>query len=418
MSTKRTDEFTILCPGEVTWDLWKQGAAGCVLAETIPLAEGGGPASFKSATIFGCPVTSAFAVPMWVSSTDPEIISSALDLHLEKLNLKPEEAGGELLARTTVETQENQTLLFLAILNEKNLKEFPRELPLQFEVSPSLFYLPDNQIILWKELEKIVVVITRGDRVVYFQALSSSIVDSQVLHDLQCLLMQLELQGVIGEIEGVTLWTESVEPGTEGILRDALGVKVTRERKPPPARPSDPSALLPHAVAQSRVEAARRQKIKQALLAAAAVYLLVAGAFMFFCYRDVMATDALKKQQTALSGMYGDVNPQRERWRAMLNVIHGERSLIYRFYQFAVLLDENSKVRLGKTTLSPTKIVISGEAQDQAKAITYGTAIKRLPSLADFDWSPTPPRAERNGTSTFQIQGTLKGTATDPAVKN
>ncbi|MGI8602201.1 MAG: hypothetical protein ACR2OZ_04290 [Verrucomicrobiales bacterium] len=413
MSQKSRNETTIVCPAETSWDLWRQGSSGFERAASIPLEEGGGPASFKAAQIFGCPITSAFAVPLWVASTDPEIIDSAVAMQLEKMNLRSDEGGGRLVESQVIEQAENQTLVFVTVLNERNLREFPRQSPSQFEVTPSLFYLADNSLTLWNELGKLVATFTRGDRVIYFQALGSATLGAEAIHEIKLLLMQLDLQEVLGELESAVLWTDAVEPGAEVLLREELGVRVVREPKPAPVPPPRASPLLPNQIAAARQTAARRRRIRRMSMAGAAVYLMAAGLFAFFCLKEVKAAHDLKKRSSALENEAGWVAPEQQRWVRMLDVTHADRYPIERFYQVTKTLDESSKVRLTKFTFEPHKLIIAGEAQDVTKAINYMNAITRDPTLAEYSWDKNPPKTEKTGIASFQMTGTLKNAPPD-----
>ena len=81
--------MTLLCPGEEAWELWKQGPTGGFQpAGTAPMEPDGTPSSVMGARVFAFPVRAAFAVPLWVPSVDAEAVAGALDIQLEKLNLK------------------------------------------------------------------------------------------------------------------------------------------------------------------------------------------------------------------------------------------------------------------------------------------------------------------------------------------
>jgi hypothetical protein len=225
---------------------------------------------------------------------------------------------------------------------------------------------------------------------------------------LELVLMQLDMQDLTGEIEQIVLWTEAVEPEGEAALRQSFGLPIVHQRKPAPALPAEASSLLPRQVAEARQAAARRRRYTQISLAVAAVYLLIAGTFGYFCVRDVLASNKLKAQRDALDRVAGRVDVDRARWLRMLEVTHADRYPIERFFQVTKMLDESSQVRLTKFTFEPSKLIIAGEAENVPKAITYQTALARDPALAEYEWDRAPPRGEKSGHASFQIVGTLK----------
>jgi hypothetical protein len=403
-------EMSLLCPGEEGWELWKQGPVnGFQPAGSPPTSPDGTVTSVMGARVFAFPVRAAFSVPLWVPSVDPEAVAGALDMQLEKLNLKEDEGGGRLVQQQTLEQSDGQTLALATVLNERQLKSFPGGgIPEQFEITPFLFDLPENSLVLWRELGKVVAVVTRRDRPVHFQTLGAPAVTPAAVHELELVLMQLDMQGMDGGLEQVVLWTEAVDPEGEAALRQAFGVPVVRRKKPVPVLPEVPAPFLPRQVAEARIEAARRQRTRRLLGLAALVYAAIVAAYGFFAVRDILAARQLKAQRDALESIAGGVDGERARWLAMLDVTHADRYPLERFYQVAKTLEEGSQVRLTKFTFEPNKLVVAGEAENIPRAINYQNSLSRDPGLADYEWDKTAPRGEKNGFASFQVVGTLK----------
>lgn len=412
MASSSKNETLLLCPGEEAWDLWSQNGAEefrPAPGGPPPVTAEGAPASVMGAKVFSFPVRAAFAVPLWVPTVDEEAVSGAMDIQLEKLNLKVDEGGGKLVETHTLEQSEGQTLALATVLNERQLKMLPGGgIPDQFEVSPFLFDLPENSLVLWKELGKIVVVLTRRDRPVHFQTLGAKSVTAAAVHEIELMLMQLDMQGLAGELEKIVLWTDAVEHEGEAALKQAFGVPVIRQRKPVPVLPETPAGFLPRQVAEARLARARSKRIKQIVLAAAAVYLAIAGTYGYFCVKDILAAKKLKQQRDGLNRVAGGVEAERERWLNMLDVTHADRYPLERFFQVTKMLDEGSQVRLTKFTFEKDKLIIAGEAENVPKAINYQNALSRDPALIDYEWDKNSPRGEKNGFASFQIVGTLK----------
>jgi hypothetical protein len=402
-------ETTLLCPGEEGWELWKQGAVnGFQPAGSPPTAPDGTVTSLAGARIFAFPVRAAFAVPLWVPSTDPEAVSGALDIQLEKLNLKTEEGGGRLVHQQTLEQGDGQTLALATVLNERQLKSFPGGgIPEQFEISPSLFDLPENSLILWRELGKVVAVLTRGDHPVHFQTLGSNSINAAAVHELELVLMQLDMQGMDGDLEQIVLWTDAVDAEGEAALRQAFGVPVVRRKKPVPELPEYAAPFLPRQVAEARVEAARRARVLRLVGVGALAYLAAAAAYGFFAFRDILAAKELRKQRDALENLAGGVDSERARWITLLDVTHANRYPLERFFQVAKTLEEGSQVRLTKFTFEPNKLIVTGEAENVPRAINFQNLLARDPGLSDYTWEKSAPRGEKNGFASFQAIGTL-----------
>src|SRR6185295_6508516 len=115
-STTSNTEAGICLPGEESWDLWKQSSTGWQISQSVPYDQGG-PASFKSAGVFGYPVSAAFAVPVRAATSDEELLPDIVDFQLEKQGLKPETPVGKLMDYRTVEREEARTLLLASVLS-------------------------------------------------------------------------------------------------------------------------------------------------------------------------------------------------------------------------------------------------------------------------------------------------------------
>src|SRR6187551_3691958 len=107
-STTSNTEDGICLPGEMSWDLWKQSSTGWQISQSVPIDQGG-PASFKTASVFGYPVSAAFAVPVRAATGDADLLPDIIEFQLEKQGLKPETPVGNLLDWRTVEREDSRT---------------------------------------------------------------------------------------------------------------------------------------------------------------------------------------------------------------------------------------------------------------------------------------------------------------------
>ena len=408
MSSAKKNEATICLPGEDGWEHWKPAAGGYELADSVSVEEGGTPAAFKEVQVYGFPVTSAFAVPVWASTADEDLLESVVDMQLEKLGMKPEAIAGKLIDYSVVDREENQTLILATVLEGAFSYELPPGGAKSFEASPALYYLPENQITLWKELGKIVAAVTRRDNLVYFQALTATKVDATAVHELNCLMMQLGMQGVVEEIDGITLWTDECEDGIQQTLSDAFECRVHRERRPAPVLPLENSTLLPTEVALDRIEARKRQKIKQVLSLAALVYLAVAATFVALYAKDFLEVRNLQAEVDSKQ-RYFDLVPKVQRmWGVAQQTMDVDGYPIEIFKRCVEPLAQMDQVRLDTFNITPQKVMITGFAQKANLAISYQQRVKEHPDLANFEWTTKPPTPDRRTkTARFEITGEL-----------
>lgn len=415
MSTRKDSSTTICIPGPEGWELWGSAAGGPFVRE-----QGGGeatPADFRSATLYAVPAVEAFCVPLWIAAEDPALVDAALELQLEVSGLKSTVAEGEHIDRRSVAQEEKRTLFRVIVLPDAFDPPLPRQLPTRYDVSPNCYVLPENQIVLWCELGRLVFAVTRADQVVYFQGLSARRVGSAAASEIRMAVMSLHAQGVFDELEGATVWTDGgsiqVEPAEFAAFESDLGIPVIRARRPAPIRPASKSLLLPASVAAARRAAHRRRQIRTAVLAVAAAYLILAavlGGRYFLKEREVAA---LRDDVAALKRDVGWIPGEKARFFAV------ESSLDVDAYPFETLrriyehLPEKG-VRFTEFRVNKSGVFVSGEARDQNEAIRFQNAVRRDPSLSRFTWDAQRPNINpRDKTANFQLTGDLSDGATE-----
>ena len=416
-STTANTEAGICLPGEQSWELWKQSAAGWQLSQSIPV--GGGPASFKNASVFGYPVSAAFAVPVRAATGDVDLLPDIVDFQLEKQGLKPEVPVGKLMDWRTVDREETRTLLLASVLNPKIADDLPREAPDRFEVSPYLFYLPDDHLVIWKELGRLVFCITRGDQPAYYHALSTPALKPETAQEIEQLLMPLYTQGIITQLDGIVLWTDSVEPGAAEELSRVFGARVRSEPRPKPTLPQEVSSIEPVSVAMGKIRAAKMRRIRNIVLGCLVAYLAIPA---FFVVRYVMAqrdVSDLKRKANTLQAMYGDVETIVAKRQIMDAAINFDKYPIELLNQILSPLYQQSlgvrvlNIDIDRTVpdVGPEKsqITIKGESNSTTgqSAILYTTRIKGSAALKDYKWD-YKVEAPKDQKVPFQITGSLK----------
>ena len=424
-SPSANTEAGICLPGEQSWELWKHGSGGWQLAHAAPAGPEGGPASFKSASVFGYPVSAAFAVPVRAATGDADLLPDIIEFQLEKQGLKPETPVGNLLDWRTVEREDSRTLLLASVLNAQMADDLPREAPQRFEISPYLFYLPDDHLVIWKELGRLVFCVTRGDQPVYYHALSTPSLTTGTAAEIEQLLMPLFTQGIISNLNGIVLWTEAVDQGAAEELGRTFGAKVRSEPRPKPTLPQESSSIVPVSVAMGKIRAARLRRVRNIILGCLVAYLAVPAFFGVRYYLAYQDLDALKRKVNTMQVQFGNVASTLRQEKVMAVVTQPDKYPIELLNQVLTpLYQPNSQVRLlsieidrkvpdvGTQTAS---IAIKGEssAPSTVPATLYATRIGKNPALREFTWDPPKVESQKAGNEgspvvPFQINGTLK----------
>jgi hypothetical protein len=415
-SPSANNEAGICLPGEQSWELWKHSSAGWQIAQSVSAEEGA--TAFKTAGVFGYPVSAAFAVPVRAATGDSDLLPDIVDFQLEKQGLKPETPVGRLMDYRTVERSENNTLLLASVLNPQAADALPKEAPQRFEVSPYLYYLPDDHLVIWRELGRLVFCVTRGDQPVYYHALTSDVLRRGTAQELEQLLMPLFTQGIVEEIKGIVLWTEAVEPGAADELQRVFGARVRTERRPAPAVPQEASSIEPVSVAMAKIRAARLQRIRKYVFIGLALYLAVPAFFAYRYFTTQSEIDTLRGQARQLESQYGSVEESLIKKQVMNAVTNADRFPIELLNQsLSPLYQQNIGVRVTNvqierkvedTGAERATITIKGESQQSDRAaLLYTTRIKGNQALKDFEWDFKVEPA-RGGAVPFQLTGTIK----------
>ncbi len=413
-STSANTESGICLPGELSWELWKQSSGGWQLAQSIPLEEGG-PASFKSASVFGYPVSAAFAVPVRAATSDEELLPDIVDFQLEKQGLKPETPVGKLMDYRTVEREENRTLLLATVLSPAVADVLPREAPQQFEVTPYLYYLPDDHLVIWKELGRLVFCITRGDQPAYYHALNSPVLTRDTASELEHMLMPLYTQGIITHLEGIVIWTEAVEPGAAEELSRVFGARVRLEPRPKPTLPKETWGVEPVSVAMGKIRAARMRKVRNIVVACFLGYLIIPAFFAaqyFLAQKDL---DELKAKVRGMKAQYGAVENTIKQFKVMDAAINFDKYPIEVVSQaIRPLYEPGSEVRITSLEINRTvrdkeaeksEVTIKGETSTPNNTAVTRYHIKVKNNLKDYKWDPPKYQEVKEGRVPFQITG-------------
>ncbi|HEX2749265.1 MAG TPA: hypothetical protein VHM91_14755 [Verrucomicrobiales bacterium] len=418
-STSANTEAGICLPGEQSWDLWKQSSSGWQISQSVPMDQGG-PASFKTASVFGYPVSAAFAVPVRAATGDDELLPDIIDFQLEKQGLKPETPVGKLMDYRTVEREDSRTLLLASVLSPALADDLPREAPQQFEISPYLYYLPDNHLVIWKELGRLVFCVTRGDQPAYYHALNTPVLTPQTAQEIEQLLMPLYTQGIITQIEGILLWTDSVEPGSAEELSRTFGARVRSEPRPKPAIPPATWSIEPVSVAMGKIRAARMRKIRNIVVACLIGYLIVPGIFIARYFMAQNDLDDLKKDVRRMDTAYGFVDPTIRQAALMDAAINFEKYPIELLYQAVrPLYEPGSDARIKSIEINrrvqegseKAEIIIKGETNSNNNSVATRYGIKVKNNIKDYTWDTSRIDPPRDGKVSFTFTGNLN---TDP----
>lgn len=399
---QRAAEGQLLCPADGCWEVWTFGKRGVVRrTQTCPEPAA---ANVPRSSLLALPVRQVFSVPLWLVSGDPSLLADMVFLQLERRGLAGKSREATVIHHRVIAQRDGQTLVSVVVLPAG----IPERLCLRgvenYDLSAHFYPLPPDHWTLWREEDRLVLAVTRGKELIYFQALLDRNVTEAVLQELHCIYLQLEAQGIIEGIAGVTLWGEFAEEEQAG-LRDLFGLEVQMQPRPPPRLPEEFWHLMPHTVQSSQVERQKQRKGRKMFALAAVLYALLVGGLAshvgWLWYHAWTVRHSLVSQ----SALVKTIRETARRWEVLAPAIQPDFYPVEDLLRCARSLPPEG-VRFTLFDRRGDKIVITGEAKNAAAVFKYNEDLQRNKDLASYKWEMPPPKLLPNDSSQFRIEGT------------
>jgi hypothetical protein len=393
---------TVLLPGATEaepWEVWTTGADACCLQVCRQPKEN----SAARDTVLALPVAQVVALPLWLQETDAKQFHDMIALQLEARGLQPR--GREVIFDwSIIEQEQARTLVLVAVLSSSLPEELETDACPVFELSARCFPLPSDALVLWIEQDRLVAAVTRGNRLAYFHALSESRLTPRVLQDVICIVAALEMQGVMGALKQVVVWTDLTLAETNAI-QSAVGAPVRLETRPAPFLPRETWNLTP-----ARVDEAKRQRVARrwqsraiALLVVLALGVFAAlGLRLFLTWRDVTR---LQQWQTAHAQSLRVIHDTRAAWKDLQPVVDTDA------YPLEVLLHVSETLPADQVHLTLFEeegghLLVKAEAKNLTAAFQFFDQLKKNPHLSAYTFDMAQPHSLANDITQIQIEGT------------
>jgi hypothetical protein len=305
-----------------------------------------------------------------------------------------------------VESQETRTLAVATVLQPDFPTELAFERALRFEPSALTLPLPKDQLIIWREKERLVVCATRGKEPIDFQVLSDRELSEAATLELKCIVLQLEAQQLCERLSGVTLWGEfSVEEINRA--QDVLGLPVSSQGLPAPILPAHHFKLLPEKVALLHARKLRRRQVRGFIAALAALYVLILAALAGYIGWETIKVNKLRDQLKGQTPTVSEIQQTADRWRQVEWAVNPKLFPVELLYQVSGLLPPDG-LRLTSFDLQNGKVLIGGEASTAPGAFKFAEDIKANPALQMFNWQMPSPILRPDGRAEFTVEGDPK----------
>lgn len=399
--SNRNHKKFLLRPVEKAWEVWAMDENPPRMACTcsVPAEAQASPQS-----VLAMPLRQLFAVPLWLATKDPALMRDMILLQLERRGLAGRSPQEAVFDYRTVRSTETQTLVLAVALPGA----LPEELCLnhlsRFEPSARTQPLPPDELVLWREEDRLVLAATSGREMAYFQALGGEHLTESVIQELLCVKLQLEANLVVDGFRGLTVWDgfSAAELSKAG---EALNLPVKNAKRTEPALPEKEMDLIPVPVRQAhRIEKAGRRK-KKLITTATAIYLGLLGCLALYMAVLRLQCNSIETELKRNQSLLTEIRSTAQRWDSLEKAISPESYPVELLLRCSRLLPANG-VRFTLFSIHDDRISIQGEAKDAPSAFKFAEDLKRSKDLRDYHWQMPQPRILPNDNAEFQIEGT------------
>jgi hypothetical protein len=399
-------EQAILLPGATgaePWELWilgGQAMAECVQICATPLEN-----RLRQNTTLALPVSQVFCLPLWLNETDAKQFAGMISLQLELRGLQPRGNNPAVFDWSVVAQEGTRTLLTVGVLPASLPQEMQSEAYGAFDLSARYLAFPENALTLWQEQDRLVVAITRGPHLVYYQMLAEARITQRVLQDLACVRATLDMQGILVPLQQVMLWTEEISSTELAALRVALQLPVGQAERPAPRPPSPVWKLTPAVVGQAKKEREMRRWRNRGILIALVVYLLIVAVVMSQFFTTSYRIDQLRHWQADHAQALELIHHTATAWKELQPVVDEKNYPLELLFQTAGAIPAD-QLHLTLFETDSEHLLIKGEAKNASSAFQFYESLKDNSHLSDYTLEMAQPTIASNDLAKFSINGT------------
>jgi hypothetical protein len=356
------------------------------------------------------PCQTALLERLTLPSRDRDELAGMAQLQLEKTLPYPvEEVTSDL--EVISEEDEQSTVLSISVhtpaLNQlcqplRDKQRLPERITLFAQQIAAMSSGTERVFAIWSEQEHVVVAIAENGRLSWAQTIVGT--DAEALSsELPTLLLTAELNGVGARFDRILLASDC------GQLREALAeyFQTPIEEFPVEGLPQSESGnLLPADWAQESSRYERAEKIKQRLLLAAVVYLVLLAAVFLYLAWNKRHVQAIESEIAKTRPLIQASQVRQARWLTLASVLDPSRytvEILYLVYRNR----PSDDVKITQFDCTPAVFMVEGEALNAGQAIDFAEHLRADKDLSAFRIESGPPQILPNEHAQFRIYGKL-----------
>ncbi|MBX7210496.1 MAG: hypothetical protein K1X78_19455 [Verrucomicrobiaceae bacterium] len=401
MAKTKKQRSELLLPAATGWERWTGPEEGPLELEQGFEGEGAFTREGQRHTL-ALPASSIWVLPAWLKG-DAEHLGDMAALHLERLGVRMNGTVQDMQIDRIDSDDAAHLTTIIALKDEPAPLSSLTNLPDDSACAAHCLPLPEDAIVVWRELGRLVLAITSGARMIYFSPLSSTQLDDNALSEINNICLQLGFQRVLGSVHRIVIWSDD---GDVDRIRLVSGITTVREEKPAPHLPARSLAtLMP---ADISTERARQQKAARTRMMA-----LSAGGFVALAIAVIaVLTMFASRERTALLDKVAELTPRaskvedhRKAWEEIASAVDPKR------FPMEIMLrcmepKSSGDVALVHFEMSADRVLLRGRTPSSAIALQYTQEIKGLESLNAYTWETPPPQMHSDDSATFELKGT------------
>lgn len=396
-------------PAMSGWQKWAEESAGvwtmrgeaAELDELRPVA----------GDLIAVPVRRAFSLCLWVPADDPAVFRDLVLTQLEMRGL-----SGRTREDTTFSWQEitragNESLVHVTVLPAHLASRYWHGDVTEYAVSPLCLPLDSDSVTIWREQGVWVAAVTRGAKILHFQALGEPEPNGAMALEIWMMLSPLEAGNMLESQLPVVFYRQEGEEIDLAHWNQSGANAAALRDFPAPVRPPTPLDCLPLAVRDLQAVKKKSAQRQRLAFAGAAVYfaliLLLAGQTLWLHWQARRLQAEIERDASAVTS----TQEAMSKWKALQAALEPTTYPLEVLFQVAQLLPKDG-VRLTLFETNLDRVIIQGEASTLAAAIKLQDDLKKNQELEMlYEWTAEAPKQLPNGSTRFQIDGTRRGSA-------
>ena len=397
---------TFLIPGEdASWRVWKARASAPSEAVDSPADYAGAAKS----VLVGLPASACRSVGLVLPNADSAVLLEMVASQLERRGIKGANGEPPVFRHYVLGHAGPTVIVSVDVLAEP----FPEELAVQsaenYAAALRLARLPVGQLVITEEQGSLVMVASHQSKLFHSHVFAQRPADAESLaQEILLTRLGLEAQPGFGSVTGLCLvgqWDTEVVTDLRRVA--AMPVQVVDRLAPSGHLDTRHwSMLLPRSVRDARATAARRRKLIQIGLVAAAVYAVAIVAGLFYLNQCTVKADGLAEELDKIAVPAAEVKQTAERWKAMSVALDSKVYPMVLLTNLTALMPP-SGINLREYEYKPAEINLRTEARDATTAAGFLEDLKKHKVLGRYAWTMPQPQVRENKTVSCRIQGKL-----------